>query len=244
MGAKNTKENSTENLSPNKRPLPEKQKPKKNIVVPIREEYLERGADCHLFGEKIRSNKVVITILQFTDRQAEVCQMLQSLNHLSRAYCIKNNSLQGQIIPNPDYFKNLSIHGRSVVRQLEKERYERKLKTGSDTLEIGFVQGMYKGEFNRDMQAHGEGTFKNQFGHTYTGTFVRNKRDGFCTFTDAVGMKAIGEVKENAWDGKVSIYQTDGVTKNLEIDRGMCIGRGSVYQPEYAYFGYKKPDEE
>ena len=56
------------------------------------------------------------------------------------------------------------------------------------------------------MEAHGQGTFKNQFGHTYSGTFFNNKRNGFCSFQDSVGMKAVGEVKENSWDGKVTIY--------------------------------------
>ena len=54
------------------------------------------------------------------------------------------------------------------------------LLTGAAWLEIGFVEGTYTGEFNKENEAHGEGTFINQFGFTYSGTFVSNKRDGHC----------------------------------------------------------------
>ena len=54
-------------------------------------------------------------------------------------------------------------------------------------------------------------------------------------------MISVGEINENKWDGKVTVYQPDGVIKNLIIEYGELTSRGSVFAAECVYFGSGQP---
>ena len=100
-----------------------------HILVAIRDE-MRKGQP---FNSKLPSKNATAIIFSFTDRRAEVCQLLQKLSHQSRAYCIQQGGLTGFLVPNPAYFKHLGQKSRAVVRSLEQERYHGKLQKGKST---------------------------------------------------------------------------------------------------------------
>ena len=64
-------------------------------------------------------------------------------------------------------------------------------------------------EYRRAM-AYGEGTFVDSSNEVYRGTFVDNQIHGYCEKRSRWGLVTLGEMKGSRWDGKVTVYSTDG----------------------------------
>ena len=86
-------------------------------------------------------------------------------------------------------------------------------------------------------QAYGDGTFTDQTGEVYRGSFIKNKAYGYCIKTSPIGghetkrgyektyanaerhakkkgLIIMGEMKDNRWNGKVTVYSVDGRVYN------------------------------
>ena len=58
--------------------------------------------------------------------------------------------------------------------------------------------------------AYGEGTFTDSSNEVYRATFIDNSIQGYCEKRSQWGLVTLGEMKSSRWDGKVTVYSTDG----------------------------------
>ena len=92
------------------------------------------------------------------------------------------------------------------MRQLRLDRINGKLSKGETKFEINCQIGTYTGEIINKNVANGDGTFTNKFG-TYIGTFARDMANGYCCLQIKNGGDVqVGEMKDNRFDGKSTIY--------------------------------------
>ena len=134
------------------------------------------------------------------------------------------------------------------MRKLEEERVEGK-KTGTVRIKVRKYKGDYNGEINDEGQAHGEGTFQNQYGHVYKGTYTNNILNGYCFFEDVkTNWCRIGEIDNGVWVRATS-YQQSGQIINTRFGvahPGMKaievpVDSFPVFRPKEAWFGTGLP---
>ena len=91
-----------------------------------------------------------------------------------------------------------------MIQVIMNDRLKGKLTYGvTNTPTVMWTEGEYRGELNKQGEAHGRGVFTTVFNVVYTGTFFENSMDGVCVRTcEKDKIFQIGEMKDSLWNGR------------------------------------------
>ena len=113
-----------------------------------------------------------------------------------------------------------------------------KLFAGSTMISVpGEGKCKYEGEIDCDNNAYGEGILTWNSGAIEKGTWLNNKKHGYCSYTTVQGERLEGEVKIGEWLGEMTVYCTNGTVWNETREDGKSICAKKVTRPEDANFG-------
>ena len=156
---------------------------KLHVICPIKDDAIKGGSH---FNKNLHSNICNAIIFSYYGNVSEVFQILQVLNHKTRAYCYHMNKvdygLRNFLVKMPRGYQHFDVYTKKIINQLANERKEEKLYTIEEPKNIqihGCLYGDYTGEWSGE-HPHGEGTFVSKLGGTTKGTLRYGRWDGYC----------------------------------------------------------------
>ena len=167
------------------------------------------------FDNVLPSTIITAIIFSFFGRKADVCQMLQILNHRGRSYCVAQEGMPGFLVDYSALFANLSPRANRIYGELRRQRIAGELKVGAAEFCMFGRMGKYTGELNEKGEACGEGTFFHPDGDQYRGMFQGNHAVGFCLALYAGGWITLGEMHYSQWWERATCKYPNGEVYNL-----------------------------